>query len=214
MRLRSFFLATTVFTLVSGAAADDLSFTVTPTRDLYDVVFAFAYDSSSLFGAGSLSLNYIQVTKGSKHLDAGVPTSLSLPYTNSFSLPIVAYTVLGKYDDSLGSGATVGYSEAAGDALIAASASWPFDSASPYGTVSESTFLTSLTGSLNADQLDIVFRRIIKEGESAAPGSDARLVNFSDATNGGTVTNVQAVPEPVTLMALAGGLVALRRRGA
>ena len=208
MRLSSALLATVVASLSASASADQISATITPTRNLTHVIFAFAYDSSTIFGPGAVSCNYFPEAD----IPAGGPVNITETYTNFFSIPIIGYTVFAEYNDSLGSGATIGFKKSVGDDLILNSDPWPFDTYSPaFGTQSEDVFVHALETN-NADQWDRALKRMIYYGQAPALGEDSTLVNFSNATNGGTVTNVQSVPEPASLLALTIGVAALIRR--
>ncbi|MCE9618765.1 MAG: PEP-CTERM sorting domain-containing protein [Planctomycetes bacterium] len=135
--------------------------------------------------------------------------ALSVPFTNAFALPVVAYTFFGRYVDGATEGATVAFDLATAASLVSSSSPWPFDAAFP--EVTEPEFVTALT-TFNADVLDKVFRQQIAGGMVSAPGTDSALVNFSGATDGGDVTSVHVVPAPSAFTLLGLGLAGTRRR--
>lgn len=184
------------------ALANGLYVSITPTDNLSDVLVGVVRDGSSV-GYGAL---YSFFTVGS--------INAASTYTNTFNftdytLPILDYTVIGTYTNG-SQGATIGFSTAAGDALIASSAPWPFDP-----PINESTFIGSGTLGYwqDPDQAQALFQmmRFNSAWAPAAPSDPGQLVNFSNATNGGSMI-AYAVPEPANLAPLALGLLCLRRR--
>ncbi len=208
-----FLTSMAVVALATGAAADTLTATITPTINLTHATLAFALDASSIFGAGTYGYNYISLYSAPKDtMLAGVPTTITQSFTNVFSLPVAYYTVFATYDDGSVYGGSVALNTASASSLISLSTPWPF-------SVSEPWYEASFNNN-NADTWDSVFHEMIYRGWAAVPGDDAGVVNFSNATNGGTITDVSfrgiiknpPVPAPAAVIVFVSGALLRRRR--
>lgn len=212
---RIILVSTVCFGVIGLATADVVTATITPTINITHATLAFALDSSSLFGAGSLSFNYISLYSSSTDmLLAGVPVTISRTFNNVSALPVVNYTVLSTYDDGTLFGGSVAFNPVSASSFISSSTPWPFDP-----PISERWYEASFANN-NADTWDRVFRSMISNGWAPVTGGDAGIVNFSDATNGGTVTHVSfsvnppPVPAPAATLVFAAGMLARRRQKA
>jgi hypothetical protein len=188
------------------ASAQTVAVSVTPTENLTHVEAAFVLDGSSLNFGDLFDLESLP------DIAANTTYSANVTLQESVVFPVLGYSLIAVYTTAASvQGATIGFSQAAGSALINSSSPWPF--ASPLQN--ETQFISDpfLAYFHDADQAELLmFQEVGNSALSpAAPSTQAQLVNFSNGTNGGTMT-AAVVPEPSMFAGLGLGLLALRRR--
>lgn len=182
------------------ASVIDVSLDLDPTVDISHAVLLVQLDSSSVFGAGSVSNNYVGVSG----TNAGVALHQDVFLQNYFNLPVLDYTVYSIYGG--GAGVAVGIDNPAAASVIGSP--WPFNA---HILTTEPSVQNALnTG--NADVLDLLTYQMRGDHYLTALGSSDTIVAFSTGRNVGTI-KAAVVPEPASLSVLAlGGLALFRRR--
>ncbi|MFZ4509285.1 MAG: PEP-CTERM sorting domain-containing protein [Fimbriimonas sp.] len=213
--MNRYLLSLGILSLSAFAAADNIKAKIHTSFDIENVLFALAYDSSSLFGPGALSYDFHYITnKVTPTITAGSTFDVDYSFNNTFALPVISYTVFATYNG--GTGGSIAFDPTAATSLEGNP--WPLEAWT--GWITEQRFLESFAainpgGYDNADIWNASYRSMLNNSVAPSATGDATLVNYSNGVNGGSVSNFvytpTAVPEPASLMAVAFGVAGMMR---
>ena len=174
---------------------DEIQLTIAPSNSLTHVYFLFGTNGSTLYNVTVVP---------APDLVGGTSTT----ETFSVDLPTFddAYAVVGLYDET-NKLLTIGLNTAAAQYYVGnTNFDGTFGNAAEFGFYSEDTIATAL---LSNDTATIVNAFQSEDGFPIPLGDSGTLVNFSNASDGGSVSAEVIVPEPSSIQLLCSGMLAI-----